>query len=69
MSGGPERGGILEDLYQKLTDDEDARACTDISEAACRETPASFFLTLVASSLSKLADSLLGGSGSVLAPL
>ena len=58
MSGGPERGGILEDLYQKLTDDEDARACTDISEAACRETPASFFLTLVASSLSKLADSL-----------
>jgi hypothetical protein len=30
---------LADDLYEKLTDEEDARLCDEIGEAACRETP------------------------------
>ena len=37
---------LADDLYQKLTNEEDARLCRDIDEAACRETPQNFFYLL-----------------------
>ncbi len=43
-------------VYEKLTDEEDARACRDIPEEACRETPASFVLILCGNFLTKLGD-------------
>ena len=46
------------DLYSKLTNEEDARACRDISDAACRETPGNFLLILTASFLTKLGDAI-----------
>ena len=49
---------LIEDLYQKLANEEDARVCTDISDAACRETPGNFFLLLFTSLLTKLGDAL-----------
>lgn len=45
-------------IYERLTDEEDARVCRDIPEDACRETPANFSLMLVASFLSKLGDAI-----------
>jgi MFS family permease len=38
--------------------EEDARACADIPEAACRETPRSFVLILLANFLTKLGDAI-----------
>ncbi len=46
------------DLYQKLTNEEDARACRDISEAACKETPGNFLLILITTFLTKLGDAI-----------
>ncbi len=43
-------------LYQKLTNEEDARVCEDISDEACRDTPRSFVLILFSYFLSKLGD-------------
>ncbi|MGB5721583.1 MAG: hypothetical protein WBM34_12900, partial [Woeseiaceae bacterium] len=43
-------------IYDKLTDDEDARLCDDISERACRETPRSFVLLLLSYTFTKLGD-------------
>ena len=48
--------GIAVDLYEKLVDEEDARVCTDIPEAACRETPGNFLRILSAQWLTKLGD-------------
>lgn len=45
-------------LYEKLTNEEDARLCTDISEQACRETPRSFVLLLASYFFTKLGDAL-----------
>ena len=50
------RSALAEDLYQKLTDDEDARVCEDISDAACVETPRSFLLILLSQFFTKLGD-------------
>lgn len=47
---------LADDLYDKLTDDDDARLCEDIREEACRETPRSFSLILLSSFLTKLGD-------------
>ena len=47
---------LVDDLYDTLTDDDDARLCEDIPEAACHETPRSFSLILLSSLLSKLGD-------------
>jgi MFS family permease len=47
---------IADSLYEKLTNQEDARVCEDISEKACRETPRSFVLLLLSSFLTKVGD-------------
>lgn len=49
---------IADDLYDKLTNDDDVRLCEDIREEACRETPRSFSLILVSSFLTKLGDAI-----------
>lgn len=45
------------ELYQRLSNEEDARACTGISGSACREVPGNFFKILTAQLSTKLADS------------
>jgi hypothetical protein len=47
-----------EELYDKLTNDNDARLCEDIDERACRETPHSFALILISNFLTKLGDAI-----------
>jgi hypothetical protein len=49
---------IADSLYEKLTSEEDARLCEDISESACRETPSSFALLLASYFLTKLGDAI-----------
>lgn len=49
---------IAEELYDRLTADDDARLCEDIPAAACRESPRSFSLILLSSFLTKLGDAL-----------
>jgi MFS family permease len=51
-SAGTER------LYQLLVEEEDARACRDISEEACTAVPTNFFKIGIAQTLTKLADEL-----------
>ncbi len=46
----------LEDLYNRVTGDEDARVCKDIPEAACHDQPRNFFAYLLANLLGKVAD-------------
>ncbi|MGD8340886.1 MAG: MFS transporter [Gammaproteobacteria bacterium] len=47
-----------ETIYETLVDEEDALACAEIPEAACRETPRNFVLILLAQLMTKLGDSL-----------
>ncbi|WP_300428044.1 MFS transporter [uncultured Thalassolituus sp.] len=49
---------LTEDIYEKLVNTEDARACKAIPEEACREVPGNFLRTLISSFLSKLGDAL-----------
>jgi hypothetical protein len=49
---------ISERMHGLLIDEEDARVCEDIDEAACRESPLSFMILLVSSFLTKLGDEL-----------
>lgn len=49
---------INERLYGFLTEDEDARVCKDIPEAACNHQPRAFLYHLWALTLTKLGDSL-----------
>ena len=49
---------IAETVYEKLTDEEDARLCLDIDDSACRESPQSFFLILSSYFLTKLGDAI-----------
>lgn len=49
---------LADDVYEKLTVDEDARLCEDIHEDACRETPRNFSLILLSSFLTKLGDAI-----------
>ena len=51
-----EHPSTIEDLYQRVANEEDARACRDIPEQACRVVPQNFFRILVSLVLSKLAD-------------
>ena len=46
----------LEDLYNRITGDEDARVCKDIPEAACNDQPRNFFAYLLANLFGKVAD-------------
>ncbi|MCP5141432.1 MAG: MFS transporter [Gammaproteobacteria bacterium] len=45
-----------EDLYNRITGDEDARVCKDIPAAACHDQPRNFFAYLWANLLGKVAD-------------
>ena len=47
---------LSRDLYEKLTNEEDARLCRDIDERACRESPRNFFYLLASYFLTKLGD-------------
>lgn len=49
---------IAERLYQRLSDDEDARVCLDIPDAACNEQPTAFVLQLACQVLTKIGDAL-----------
>lgn len=49
---------LAENIYEKLTDEEDARLCEEIGDTACRETPRSFSLILFSSFLTKLGDAI-----------
>ena len=49
---------IADGLYDKLTNEEDARVCRDVSDDACRETPRSFVLLLASYFLTKLGDAI-----------
>jgi hypothetical protein len=46
----------LEELYNRITGDEDARVCKDIPAAACNDQPRNFFAYLAANLLGKVAD-------------
>ena len=46
----------LEDLYNRISGDEDARVCKDIPDAACQDQPRNFFAYLWANLLGKVAD-------------
>lgn len=48
-----------EQLYSLIANEEDARACTDLPEEACREVPRNFFLILASNVLTKLGDLLI----------
>ncbi|MCG8392215.1 MAG: MFS transporter [Pseudomonadales bacterium] len=50
---------LLDTLYEKVANDEDARTCTDISDAACREVPGNFFRIIAANTLTKIGDLLI----------
>ncbi len=50
------RKDATEQLYNLIANEEDARACTDIPEEACREVPRNFFLILGSNVLTKLGD-------------
>ena len=56
----------LEDLYNRITGDEDARVCKDIPDAACNDQPRNFFAYLVSNLLSKVADEI--GSAKLIIP-
>lgn len=45
-------------IYELLTNQEDARACRDIPDSACRESPTNFVVLLVSYFLSKLGDAI-----------
>lgn len=46
----------IDQLYNLIANEEDARACTDIPDDACREVPRNFFLILASNVLTKLGD-------------
>lgn len=52
----PRHPDWMESLYERLAEDDEGRVCKAISEEACRESPGNFFRTLVANTLSNLAD-------------
>jgi uncharacterized membrane protein len=49
----------IDRLYSLIANEEDARVCTDIPDAACREVPRNFFLILAANILTNLGDLLI----------
>jgi hypothetical protein len=49
---------MADELYAKLTNEEDSRLCEDIDEKACRASPRSFVLILCSYFLTKLGDAI-----------
>lgn len=47
---------LTDDLFEKLTNEEDARLCRDIDDRACRESPRSFVYLLASYFFTKLGD-------------
>jgi hypothetical protein len=47
---------LTDDLYEKLTNEEDARLCRDIDERACRQSPQNFVYLLASYFFTKLGD-------------
>ncbi len=58
MSESSELSRSVENLYDYIANEEDARVCKDISEQACHEVPGNFFLILLSQCLTKLGDAL-----------
>jgi hypothetical protein len=59
--GDGDRGSgssLVDTIYARLVDEEDARACRDISEEACRQVPGNFLLLVVSQLFTKLGDAL-----------
>ncbi len=56
----------LERAYDFINNEEDARICKDISDAACRYSPLNYFVLILSNTLSKLGD-VLGNPKTVLA--
>ncbi|HEY5703473.1 MAG TPA: MFS transporter, partial [Gammaproteobacteria bacterium] len=48
----------LDQIYNAITGDEDARVCKDIPDSACRHLPRNFFAYLCSNVLTKIADEL-----------
>lgn len=48
----------MESLYERLAEDDEGRVCKEISDEACAQTPGNFFRTLLANTLSNVADRL-----------
>lgn len=46
----------LEQVYRQLVNEEDARVCRDIDDAACRVVPGNFFLQVITQFFTKLGD-------------
>ena len=55
MTGG-NQNSFVDNLYDLVTGDEDARVCKDIPESACNDQPRNFFSYLIANLLGKIAD-------------
>lgn len=49
---------LTDEIYDKLTNSDDARYCDDIPDGACREVPGSFVAILASYSLTKLGDAI-----------
>lgn len=54
----PEESRLAHDLYEKLFNEEDARACKAIDEKACKVVPGNFILILLSQFLTQLGDAL-----------
>ncbi|MFW5926746.1 MAG: MFS transporter [Wenzhouxiangella sp.] len=48
----------LENVYQKLVNEEDSRVCTEIDERACRVVPGNFLLQVITQFFTKLGDAI-----------
>ncbi|MET7029625.1 MFS transporter [Sediminicola luteus] len=48
----------LENIYDFINNEEDARICKDIEESACRTTPKNYFLIMISNTLTSLGDTL-----------
>ncbi|MGY6554513.1 MAG: MFS transporter [Wenzhouxiangella sp.] len=48
----------IDRAYQALVNEEDARVCKDIDDAACRQVPGNFFLQVITQFLTKLGDAI-----------
>ena len=48
-----------EQIYKRLNNEEDARACKAIDDNACQEVPGNFIILLISQLFSKFADALL----------
>lgn len=48
----------IERFYTRISNEEDARVCKEISEEACKYVPSNFFLLIISNTFTKLGDAL-----------